>query len=77
MGLLARLWMWMLSYARNRENIRRLVAALAPLEPYMRGVPEGLPFKFDEATVRAGLNYTLQTTLGDLDLLGEVAGGGT
>ena len=34
-------------------------------------------FKFDEATVRAGLNFTLRTTLGDLDLLGEVAGGGT
>jgi len=27
--------------------------------------------------VRAGLNFTLRTTLGDVDLLGEVAGGGT
>ncbi|HEY1379776.1 MAG TPA: hypothetical protein VGF55_23440, partial [Gemmataceae bacterium] len=27
-------------------------------------------------TVRAGLNFTLTTTLGDLDLLGEVSGGG-
>jgi hypothetical protein len=63
-------------YARTRENVRKLVAALEPLEPYLRGVPAGLPFKFDEATVRLGLNFTLQTRLGWLDLLGEVAGGG-
>ena len=30
----------------------------------------------DERTVLAGLNFTLTTALGDLDLLGEVAGGG-
>src|SRR5436190_24261688 len=59
-------------YARKRENIRRLATALAPYKPYLRGAPAGLPFKFDEATVRAGLNFTLRTTLGDVDLLGEV-----
>ena len=64
-------------YARTRENIGKLVAALEPLRPYLRGAPPGLPFKFDEATVRFGLNFTLQTELGALDLLGEVAGGGT
>jgi hypothetical protein len=32
---------------------------------------------FDERTVRMGLNFTLSTSLGSLDLLGEVAGGGT
>jgi len=35
-----------------------------------------LPFRFDEATVRRGLNFTLTTTLGDIDLLGEIIGGG-
>ena len=30
----------------------------------------------DERTIQAGLNFTPTTTLGDLDLLGEVAGGG-
>jgi hypothetical protein len=35
-----------------------------------------LPFSFDAATVTRGLNFTLDTTLGPLDLLGEVAGGG-
>lgn len=64
-------------YARNRENIRRLVTALQEHQPYLRGAPEGLPFRWDEQTIRNGLNFTLTTDFGDLDLLGEVAGGGT
>lgn len=63
-------------YARDPENLQRLVAALAPYQPYLRGVPRGLPFRWDEATLRSGLNFTLTTTVGDLDLLGEVTGGG-
>jgi len=43
----------------------------------LRGAPPDLPFDFDEATVIRGLNFTLTTDLGDLDLLGEVAGGGS
>jgi predicted nucleotidyltransferase len=64
-------------YARDAENIRQLAAALSPHQPYLRGAPPGLPFHWDERTIRAGLNFTLTTALGDLDLLGEVAGGGT
>jgi len=64
-------------YARDRENIGRLVEAMRPHSPYLRGAPRGLPFVFDEKTVRNGLNFTLTTTLGDIDFLGEVAGGGT
>lgn len=64
-------------YRRNDVNIQRLAEALAPLVPYLRGAPPGLPFKFDPATIRRGLNFTLTTTFGDLDLLGEVTGGGT
>lgn len=64
-------------YKRSTANIEKLVAALQPFSPYMRGAPPGLPFKFDKATIRNGLNFTLTTNgLGDLDLLGEVAGGG-
>jgi len=63
-------------YARSDENVQRLVAALAPAEPYLRGAPPGLPFAFDALTVERGLNFTLETTLGDLDLLGEITGGG-
>jgi hypothetical protein len=65
-----------LVYSRTRENIQRLVRALGPYNPYLRGAPSGLPFKFDEQTVRNGLNFTLTTSLGAVDLLGEVVGGG-
>lgn len=64
-------------YARDPANQERLAAALAPYAPYLRGAPDGLPFAFDVPTIARGLNFTLTTTLGDLDLLGEVAGGGT
>lgn len=64
-------------YGRSDENIERLVRAIGPLEPYLRGAPPGLPFTFDVQTVRRGLNFTLDTTLGSLDLLGEIVGGGT
>jgi predicted nucleotidyltransferase len=39
--------------------------------------PSGLPFKLDVTTPRNGLNFTLATNLGDLDLFGEVIGGGS
>jgi predicted nucleotidyltransferase len=64
-------------YARDAENIRKLAATLAPHKPYLRGAPPGLPFVFDEATIRHGLNFTLTTDIGDFDFLGEVVGGGT
>jgi hypothetical protein len=63
-------------YARGDENLTRLAHALVPLAPYLRGVPPGLPFRLDEKTLRAGLNFTLTTKAGDLDLLGEVTGVG-
>jgi hypothetical protein len=63
-------------YDRTPANIGRLVATLAPIDPYLRGAPAGLPFRFDVDTVSRGLNFTLQTTSGDLDLLGDVTGGG-
>lgn len=61
-------------YERSRENIRRLAAAVAPLHPRLRNAPADLPFRFDEETIRRGLNFTLTTDLGALDLLGEVSG---
>jgi predicted nucleotidyltransferase len=63
-------------YRRTAENLRRLVDALAPYSPYLRGAPAGLPFRWDEKTLHRGLNFTLTTSIGDLDLLGEVTGGG-
>ncbi len=63
-------------YARDDTNLACLVEALSPLRPYLRGAPEGLPFAWDVETLRAGLNFPLTTSLGDLDVLGEIAGGG-
>src|SRR5271157_2858024 len=65
-----------LVYARDPENLKSLVAALSQQEPYLRGAPSGLPFRWDERTIKGGLNFTLTTSLGDLDRLGEVPGGG-
>jgi predicted nucleotidyltransferase len=66
-----------LVYSRNQQNIQRLVSVLAPYNPYLRNAPLGLPFVWDTKTIRSGLNFTLTTTLGDVDLFGEVAGGET
>jgi hypothetical protein len=63
-------------YSRTTANLERLVLALKPLKPYLRGAPPGLPFDWSIAILRAGLNFTLTTTAGDIDLLGEVVGGG-
>ncbi len=63
-------------YRRTADNIGRLAAALAPQAPYLRGAPGGLPFRLDADTIHRGLNFTLSTKLGDLDLLGEITGGG-
>ncbi len=64
-------------YARDRENLARLVQALGPHQPYLRGAPPGLPFEFNVETLQSGLNFTLATTAGARDLLGEITGGGT
>jgi hypothetical protein len=64
-------------YERSPVNLGRLVSALAEYQPYLRGVPPGLPFLWDSAMLARGLNFTLMTSLGDIDLLGEIPGGGT
>jgi hypothetical protein len=61
-------------YSRVTANLKRLKEALAPFHPRPRGFPPGLPFIWDEATLRNNSVLTLQTDIGDLDLLVEVAG---
>lgn len=63
-------------YDRSPGNLARIVQALAPFAPYLRGAPPGLPFEWSAATLSAGLNFTLATSTGAIDLLGEIAGGG-
>jgi hypothetical protein len=64
-------------YGRSSANLAAVATAFAPLHPYLRGAPAGLPFRFDALTIQASLNFTLTTDLGDIDLLGEVSGVGT
>lgn len=61
-------------YSRERGSLERLAAALKPLAPTLRGSPASLPFTLDVPTLRAGLNFTLQSSAGDLHLVGEVTG---
>jgi hypothetical protein len=63
-------------YHRVAENLTRVIQALHSVNARLRGAPEGLPFILDEETLRRGLNFTFQTDIGDLDLLGEMAGVG-
>lgn len=63
-------------YSRNKENLARVFGALEPINPYLRGAPRGLPFEWSIETLQNGLNFTLITEMGALDLLGEVVGGG-
>lgn len=48
-------------YGRSRQNLERLVSCLSPHRPYLRGAPEGLPFRLDVQTLERGLNFTLIT----------------
>jgi hypothetical protein len=63
-------------YRRDDLNLERIVRALEPIQPYLRGAPPGLPFEWSVQTLKKGLNFTLITTLGPLDLFGEIVGGG-
>jgi hypothetical protein len=61
-------------YSRAPLNLHRIAAALAPFHPRPRGFPTDLPFIWDEVTLRNGALFTLNTALGEIDLLAEVAG---
>jgi len=64
-------------YSRSRENLDRIALALAPFKPRLRGFPSDLPFLWDSSTLSKGTVFTLETDIGEIDLLGEVAGIGT
>jgi hypothetical protein len=42
--------------------------------PRPRGFPVNLPFVWDEGTLHNGTVFTLQTDIGEIDLLAEVTG---
>jgi predicted nucleotidyltransferase len=61
-----------LSYRRSSENLQRLAAAIKTLQPTLRGAPPDLPFILDAQSLALGSNFTFDTSLGPLDLLGWV-----
>src|SRR5215471_12866786 len=63
-------------YSQSALNLKRLAKALAPFQPRPRGLPEDLPFFWDERTLGNKTVLTLQTNVGEIDLLAEVAGVG-
>ena len=61
-------------YARDNDNLERLVAALRELGARLRGVDEDVPFALDPRTIAKGQNFTFETVDGPLDVLGMPAG---
>jgi predicted nucleotidyltransferase len=59
-------------YDRKKDNVIRLCQMLNHLHARLREIPEDLLIKIDMETILIGLNFTLETDAGDLDLLGEV-----
>ena len=63
-------------FSKTSANLGRLTAALAPFHPRPRNFPKELPFIWDESTLRNATVLTLETAIGEIDLLFEVAGVG-
>ena len=59
-------------YSRTNENLKKIADVLLPLKPRPRNFPDNLPYVFDWTTLQHGTNFTFETSMGDVDLLGEV-----
>ncbi|MBA3777855.1 MAG: hypothetical protein H0X16_00855 [Chloroflexi bacterium] len=64
-----------LVYARDRQDLTHLAAALAALDAEPIGLPSGVTVKLDERSLASGSVWTLKTRFGRLDLLDEPAPG--
>jgi len=63
-------------YSRDSDNLARLADALRSVNATLRGAPKDLPFLLDNETLHRGLNFTFDTDIGSIDILGEVQGVG-
>ena len=59
-------------YRRSAANYRRLVEALAPLNPRPRGLPPEVEVELTTDVLRDGYSFLLSTSLGDCDLIAEL-----
>lgn len=62
------------AYSRSKDNLIKIAKAIAPFEPRPRGFPKELPFVWDVSTLSNGSVFTLDTSIGEIDLLSEVKG---
>jgi transcriptional regulator with XRE-family HTH domain len=62
------------AYARDRDNLERLAAALAELKVRWRGGPADLPIELSAAMLHNGANFTFDTPFGRFDVLGDLSG---
>ena len=65
-----------LCYSRKKENLEKLARALGSFQPLLRAVADQVPFRLDVSALRTGMNFTLTTDVGDVDILDEVTGMG-
>jgi predicted nucleotidyltransferase len=61
-----------LCYRRTRANYPKVAAALTEMRATLRNVPPDVPFKLDARTIEMGCNFTFDSMVGHLDLLGYV-----
>lgn len=64
-------------FAREKANLEKIIRALKPFSPRLRDFPKDPPFIWDSSTLANGSVFTLETSIGDIDLLSEVKGLGT
>lgn len=61
-------------YWRDLENVRRLADVLADFDITLKDIDEDVPFTPDYRALWLGVNFTLLSKFGELDLLGEISG---
>lgn len=63
-----------LCYARDRQNLERLTAALGEVHAGLRGIEPGLRFGLDARTLARGDAFTFVTDVGWVDIMATPAG---
>lgn len=62
------------AYARDSQNLERLVEVLAEIDVHLTNAPADLPFQIDVRKLENGANFTFDTKYGRFDILGHVPG---
>ena len=63
-----------IAYARDPENLEKLVDVLRSVGARLRGAPEGMPFQLDAKTIEEASHFTFVTDYGGFDILSDPDG---